>query len=103
MRPPNPSLVHRKLRGCLAVLPLAGCASTVLIPPNDPTFDRAQRRLESTATRVEALGPPSSERALFMQAEAFYQYRYAPPSRGGLAYLGELGAALTDFPALQSF
>lgn len=38
-----------------------------------------------------------------MQAEGFYQYRFAPPSRGGVSYLGELGAAVTDFPVLQSF
>ena len=75
----------------------------MLIPADDATFVRAQHRLEATAARVEALKPPAQERALFMQAEGFYQYRFAPPSRGGVSYLGELGAAVTDFPVLQSF
>ena len=55
----------------------AGCASTVLISSADATYVRAQRRLENTAGRVEALGVPRDERVLFMQAEGFYQYRYA--------------------------
>jgi hypothetical protein len=81
----------------------AGCASTVLIPPTDATFARAQRRLASTATRVEALNVPADERLLFMQAEGFFEYRYALASRGTLSSLGEFAAAATDFPALQSF
>jgi hypothetical protein len=64
---------------------------------------RAQHRLETTAALVETLKPPAKERALFMQAESFYQYRFAPPPRGGVSYLGEFGAAMTDFPALQAF
>jgi hypothetical protein len=82
---------------------LAGCASTVLVAPNDATFARSQRRLESTAAGIQSLNAPTADRTLFLQAEAFYQYRFAPPPRGGLSYLGELGAAVTDFPALQSF
>ncbi|HXT97467.1 MAG TPA: hypothetical protein VN853_14290 [Polyangia bacterium] len=81
----------------------AGCASTVLISSADATYVRAQRRLENTAGRVEALGVPRDERVLFMQAEGFYQYRYALASRGTLAAVGEFAAAATDFPALQSF
>jgi hypothetical protein len=86
-----------------AALTSLGCASTVLIPSNDATFARAQRRLESTETRVAALGGPRDERVLFMQAEALYQYRYALPSRGITSSLVEFAAAVTDFPVLQSF
>lgn len=83
---------------------VAGCASsTVVIPAGDPIFARAQHRLGSTATRVDALGAPPDERTLFMQAEAFYQYRYVLPSRGTLSSVGELAAAATDFPVLQAF
>jgi hypothetical protein len=86
-----------------AALLSVGCASTVLIPPDDATFAQAQRRLASTETRVEALNPPVDERLLFMQAEGFFQYRYALASRGTLSSMGELAAAATDFPVLQSF
>jgi hypothetical protein len=82
---------------------VVGCAPSVLISPTDSTFVRSQSRLERTAARVEALGAPPQERALFMQAEAFYQYRFAPPARSTLAYVGEFAAAVTDFPALQSY
>ncbi|HLK91771.1 MAG TPA: hypothetical protein VKZ18_17910 [Polyangia bacterium] len=90
--------------GALALAPTSlGCASTVLIPPEDATFARAQRRLESTEARVAPLGVPRDERVLFMQAEALYQYRYALPSRGITSSLVEFAAAVTDFPVLQSF
>jgi hypothetical protein len=69
----------------------------------DATFARAQRRLEAAVAAVDAAAPPPDERALFLQAEAFHRYRFAFASRGGLAYAGEIAAAVTDFPALQSF
>ncbi|HVV53279.1 MAG TPA: hypothetical protein VHO06_26720 [Polyangia bacterium] len=86
-----------------AALVPAGCASTVVVPADDATFARAQRRLAETAARVESLSAPPEDRTLFLQAEAFYRYRFAPPPRGALSYLGEFGAAVTDFPALQAF
>jgi hypothetical protein len=81
----------------------AACGRSVLVRPDDAVFARAQTRLQRTAETIEALHPPSDERALFMQAEGFFQYRFAPPPRGGASYLGEVAAALADFPALQSF
>lgn len=103
-----PHSAHESSRALLVILlsvgpTLVGCASTVLVAPDDATFARAQRRQAETAARVEALSPPLPDRTLFLQAEAFYQYRFAPPPRGAASYLGEFGAALTDFPALQSF
>jgi len=81
----------------------AGCASSVVISPQDTTFVRAQQRLESTAARVEALNVRRDERVLFMQAEGFYQYRYLLGSRGFSSSVTEFAAAGTDFPVLQSF
>jgi hypothetical protein len=37
-----------------------------------------------------------------MQAEAFYQYRFAPLPKSSLSYAAEAAAAITDFPAFQS-
>jgi hypothetical protein len=81
----------------------AACATSVIVRPDDAVFARSQQRLETTAAAIDALAPPSDERALFMQAEGFFRYRFAPPPRGGASYLGEVAAALADFPALQSF
>jgi hypothetical protein len=93
-----------RLRSWSAIACVAcGCAPPVVIGAHDTTFARAQHRLEVTAVAVDALAPPPDERALFLQAEAFHRYRFAFAARGGLAYAGEIAAAVTDFPALQSF
>jgi hypothetical protein len=84
------------------LLALGGCSSSVLIRADDVTFDRATRRMESTAARVEALNATPTERALFLQAEAFYRYRFTPPPRSTFSYVAEIAAATTDFPAFQS-
>jgi hypothetical protein len=88
----------------IATLGLASgaCSTSVLIKPDDPAFARAQQRLEKTTTLVEALAPPPAERTLFLQAESFRQYRFTPPPRRALSYLGEIAAAVTEFPVLQS-
>ena len=79
-----------------------GCTTSALIRPDDPVFARATTRMERTITEVEATGGASAERSLFLQAEAFYRYRFEPPRRGGTSFLAEAAAAITDFPALQS-
>ena len=100
-------LLHRRaLRGfslfvCFASL--CGCGqSSVLIRPDDPVFKRASERLERTTAEVERSGAAPAERALFLQAESFYRYRFESPPRGRLSFLAEAAAAITDFPALQS-
>jgi hypothetical protein len=84
-----------------AFVPLMGCSSSVLVRGDDQTFLRAEARLEKTVARVEALAPPPGERALFMQAEGFYRYRFTP-SRGAFTYAAEITAILIELPALQS-
>jgi hypothetical protein len=85
-----------------ACLALSACSSSVLVRPDDPTFARATTRLQATAARVEALPAPPAEKTLFLQAEAFYRYRFAPPPRGAMSYLAEIAATATEFPALLS-
>ena len=88
---------------CLVALALpAACASSALIQPDDPTFARAEQRMVKTAALVEEARPAADERALFLQAEAFHQYRFTPPARSAVSYLAEVAAAATDFPAFQS-
>jgi hypothetical protein len=82
---------------------LAGCSTSALIRPDDATFLHASKRLERTMAVVDASGASAGERALFLQAESFYRYRFEPATgRGGAAYAAEAAAAITDFPALQS-
>jgi hypothetical protein len=81
---------------------LSACSSSALVRPDDATFARAERRLETAAAAVDALAPPATERAMFLQAEGFYRYRFTPPRRGALSYVAEVAAAVTDFPAFQS-
>jgi hypothetical protein len=85
-----------------ACLTLGACSTSVLVRPDDPTFALASQRLQRTATQVEALPAPAPEKLLFLQAEAFYRYRFAPPPRGAMSYLAEIAATATEFPALMS-
>lgn len=89
---------------CFVVLLLAGsgCATASHPLATDPTFQAAQSRLALTSARVRGSGANASDQALFMQAEAFYQYRYGFTHPRPLGYLAELAAAVTDFPAFQS-
>ena len=81
---------------------LTACSTSALIQKNDPAFTEAQQRLERTAKIIDELKPPPPERTLFLQAESFYRYRYAPPPRGAASYIAEGAAAITDFPGFQS-
>lgn len=90
-----------KILVCVALV-LAGCASSVLIAPDDQTFLSAQQHFAATAAAVDREQPPTDERWLFLQAEGLYRYRFEPPKRGFLPYLAQGAAAVIDFPALQS-
>src|SRR6266446_8063320 len=79
-----------------------GCTTSALIRRDDPVFAHATTRMERTISEVDATGGTPAERSLFLQAEAFYRYRFEPPRRGGTSFLAEAAAAITDFPALQS-
>jgi hypothetical protein len=81
---------------------LGGCGDSMLIRDDDATFTRAQERLVRTAKATEALQAPPEERALFLQAEGFYRYRFAEKSRNTGSYAAEAAAAITDLPAFQS-
>jgi hypothetical protein len=85
-----------------ALLWLSGCTSSFAIQRSDPTFTAAQARLVRAAKWVDAAQPSEPERTLFLQAEAFYNYRFGYPRRGVLGYLAQAAAAVTDLPALQS-
>lgn len=90
--------------GLIAAVPwIGGCASSALVRSEDATFARAEQRRERTSPAVDDAKPSAPERALFMQAEALYRYRFEPPLRSSAASVAEAAAAVTDFPAFQSF
>jgi hypothetical protein len=110
MRPPvgdailRPPVTRNDPRVLAIALLLAcgGCSSSILIRPDDGTFRAARQHLTSTAEVVARAAVSAEERALFLQAESFYRYRFQPPPRGTLTYLAQGAAAIADFPALQS-
>jgi hypothetical protein len=81
---------------------LCGCGDSMVIRDDDATFARAQERLVRTSRTLETLKAPPEERALFMQAEGFYRYRFARKTRATGSYAAEAAAAITDLPAFQS-
>ena len=82
---------------------LQACAGPlVLLGAPDATFARGQERMGRIAKCVQQVEASEEEQRLFLQAEGFYQYRFALPRRGAWSYLAQGAAALTDFPAFQS-
>jgi len=102
-RYPWVSTTHRHV--CLfasIVIAATGCAGSVLIRPNDATFQSAQDRLSRTTALINQEESPPAERWLFLQAESYYRYRFEFPRRGALTYVAQAAAATTDFPAFQA-
>jgi hypothetical protein len=92
----------RALAAVVAVGACSACSAPALIPASDPAFARASERLERTTGRLDASGATPRERALFLQAEAMYRYRFEG-ARSRSAVATEALAAATDLPILQSF
>lgn len=82
---------------------LAGCASpSVLIRKGDPQFNESQKRLQHTIKLVDETSATPEEKALFLQAESFYRYRFLPSAQSTGSFLVSAAASITDFPAFQS-
>jgi len=87
----------------IIVLSSTSCATeSVLVHHDDVTFSKAQYHLQHIEKMLDQFNPPPAERRLFMQAEGFYQYRFAPPKKSSAKYLAEAASAVTDFPGFQS-
>ncbi len=83
-------------------LPVSACSSSVLIHRDDSTFVRAQSRLARTTVIVDQQHPEAADRALFLQAESFYRYRFEPPPRGVLGNIVQAAAVAVELPMLQA-
>src|SRR6266446_1432241 len=99
--------VSRTLRSVLVTMVAAalmgGCSTpSALIRADDQAFSQSQQRLQRTIILVDEAKPQPVERALFLQAESFYRYRFETPPHNTMSYLAEGAAVITDFPALQS-
>jgi hypothetical protein len=80
----------------------AACSGSVLVRPDDATFAEATRRYARTEAQVAAEAPRAPEAPLFMQAEAFYRYRFEPPARSFGNLLMQALAVATEFAPLQA-
>jgi hypothetical protein len=91
------------MRGLLAiVVALAGCASSVVIRPDDPVYAHARERLARTQTEIERLPASPDEKLRFLHAESFYRYRFVIPERSLGGQLALAAAVLVELPVFQS-
>jgi hypothetical protein len=101
------SLITSKARNGFPLLAIAvfaaGCGGHVLLARNDPTHARAIERQARTRRLVEAAGAGTEEAQMFLQAEAFFRYRFEPPPRTGATYAANATAAMVDLPVLQAY
>lgn len=87
----------------LIIIFFTSCStSSVLIKPDDQVFNQSQQRFERTIALIDKMKPPLAERALFLQAESFYRYRFEPLKKSKMSFFAEAAASITDFPAFQS-
>ena len=86
----------------LVLVTMIGCGGSVLIPKDDLTYRRALEHYQRTRRLIEASLAPDDDRAIFMQAEALYRYRFAFPRRSAGAVIAELAASATDLPMFEA-
>lgn len=81
---------------------VGGCGHSVLIRGDDQTYRAAIERYRRTRQLVAASLAPDDDQAMFLQAEGFYRYRFAPPGRSAASYLAQGTAAIINLPVLDS-
>jgi hypothetical protein len=90
------------VRIAVVALFVIGCGHSVLIPPGDLTYRDSIAHYQRTRALIAATLAPDDEQARFLQAEAFYRYRFEPPGRSVAAYFVQAAASLIDLPVLDS-
>src|SRR5262249_32480938 len=83
-------------------LALAGCGQSVLIHNSDASYPRAIEHLQRTRQLVTESLAPEDDQAIFLQAEGFFRYRFAPPGRSFGSYIAQATASIIDLPVLDS-
>jgi hypothetical protein len=84
------------------VLVAGGCGHSVLIQRDDLTYRRAIDHFQRTRQLVAASLAPDDDQAIFLQAEGFFRYRFAPPGRSFGSYVAQATASIIDLPVLDS-
>jgi hypothetical protein len=101
-----PLAITRRVLRTLAVLALGlvagGCGRSVLIHRDDLTYRRALDHFQRTRQLVAASLAPDEDQAIFLQAEGFFRYRFAPPGRSLGSYVAQATASIIDLPVLDS-
>jgi hypothetical protein len=98
--PENP--LEEKVWLVLLAVVLGGCSSSVIVRTDDSAFLQAQDRLRRVESQIDELEPKAVERALFLQGESFYRYRFAPPPRNFVSHLATTMAVAIEPPMLQA-
>jgi hypothetical protein len=79
-----------------------GCGTSVLIHRDDVTYRGAIDHFQRTRQLIAASLAPDEDQAIFLQAEGFFRYRFAPPGRSVGSYLAQATASIIDLPVLDS-
>ncbi len=93
-----------RLAGAAFVLALVvgGCGQSVLIRKSDLGYRRAIEHWQRTRQLVTESLAPDDDQAIFLQAEGFFRYRFAPPGRSFGSYIAQATASIIDLPVLDS-
>jgi len=83
-------------------LVLGGCGQSVLIQKSDLSYRRAIEHLQRTRQLVTESLAPDDDQAIFLQAEGFFRYRFAPAGRSFGSYIAQATASIIDLPVLES-
>jgi len=81
------------------ILALCGCAPSALIKPRDAVFAESSKRFLKSAQGL-GIKAATPDGALFMQAEAFYHYRFSLQTQDARSMAAEIAVATTDFAPL---
>jgi hypothetical protein len=81
---------------------VGACSGSALVRRDDATYARALVRLERTTAVVDATPTPPAERAMFLQAESLFRYRFQLGQRGVGNYLAQSLAVASEFAPLQA-
>jgi len=90
------------LTACALVCAVAGCGPSVLIRPDDLAYRRGIDHFRRARQLIAESLAPDDDQAIFLQAEGFFDYRFAPPGRTSGSYLAQAMASLVDLPVLDS-
>jgi hypothetical protein len=86
----------------LAFVLLVGCSHSLLLHRDDSAYRRGLAHYQQTRRLVAESLAPDDDQAMFVQAEALFRYRFAPPGTSAGSYFAQVMASLIELPVLDS-